>query len=97
MAGLAGLGLAVPLARRQWLVNAFVTNMPGPREPLYLLGARIESVQPVVGLAGNVTIVFAALSYQGRLDVVVDADAAACPDVDVLVSGMRRAWEALAA
>ena len=96
MAGLAALGLSLPLARRQRLVNTFVSNIPGPREALSLLGARIEAVLPVVGLAGNVTVLFTALSYRGRLDVVVDADAAACPDVDVLVAGMDRALPSLA-
>jgi WS/DGAT/MGAT family acyltransferase len=95
MAGLAALGLALPLARRQRLVNTFVTNIPGPCDVLYLLGARIEAVLPVVAAAGNVTVIFAALSYRGRLDVVVGADTAACPDVDVLVSGMERAWASL--
>lgn len=93
----AALGLALPFARRQRMVSTFVTNIPGPREPLYLLGARIESVLPVVGLTGNVTVLFAALSYHGRLDVLVNADAAACPDVDTLVDGMRAAWESLSA
>jgi diacylglycerol O-acyltransferase / wax synthase len=94
-AALAALGLLVPLARRQRTVNTFVTNVPGPREALYLLGARVDEVLPVVGLAGNVTLIFAALSYRGRLDVVVDADRDACPDVDVLVAGMTAAWDAL--
>jgi diacylglycerol O-acyltransferase / wax synthase len=65
--------------------------------PLYVLGARIVDVIPIVGTAGNVTLVFAALSYCGRLNVVVNADAAACPDVDVLASGMEAAWEELRA
>jgi WS/DGAT/MGAT family acyltransferase len=96
MAVLAALGLLVPLVRRQRMVNTFVTNVPGPRDTLYLLGARVEAVLPVTGLAANITVLFAALSYRGRLEVVVDADAAACPDVDVLVAGMRRAWGSLA-
>jgi WS/DGAT/MGAT family acyltransferase len=95
MSWLAALGLSQPLARHQRFIHTFVTNVPGPRDPLYLLGARIESVLPVTGLAGNLTILFAALSYAGRLDVAVVADAAACPDVDVLVAGMRRASDAL--
>jgi WS/DGAT/MGAT family acyltransferase len=92
---LAATRLALPLARHQHFVNFFVTNVPGPTAPLYLLGARIEDVTPVLGLAGNVTIVFAALSYCGRLNVLVSADAAACPEVDVLAAGMQRAWDAL--
>ena len=95
MAWLAALGLSLPFARHQRLIHTFVTDVPGPRDPLYLLGARVESVLPLVGLAGNVTVLFAALSYHGRLDVAVVADAAACPDVDVVVAGMDHAWRAL--
>jgi diacylglycerol O-acyltransferase len=92
---LAATRLALPLARRQRFVNFFVTNVPGPNIPLYILGARIDEAMPILGLAGNVTIMFAALSYCGRLNVLVSADAHACPDMDALAEGMRRAWEAL--
>lgn len=94
---LAATRLALPMARRQRFVNFFVTNVPGPRVPLYILGARIDDIVPVLGLAGNVTIMFAALSYGGHLTVLMSADAAAYPDreADVLAVGMRHAWEEL--
>lgn len=94
---LAATRLALPMARRQRFVNFFVTNVPGPRVPLYVLGARIEDVMPVLGLAGNVTIMFAALSYCGHLNVLVSADAARWTgsEADVLAAGMRRTWEEL--
>lgn len=94
---LTAIGLGRSLPARQRMVNFFVTNVPGPTVPLYVLGARVEDVMPVIGLAGNVTLMFGALSYCGHLNVVVTADAAACPDVDVLTAGMRGTWEALAA
>jgi hypothetical protein len=74
------------------MINFFVTNVPGPRAPLFVLGARIEDVMPITLLAGNVTLVFAALSYCERLNLLVAADATACPDIDTLVSGMTKAW-----
>jgi diacylglycerol O-acyltransferase / wax synthase len=92
---LAATRLAVPLARHQRFVNFFVTNVPGPSVPLYVLGARIDEVVPVLSLAGNITMMFAALSYCGRLNLLVSADAAACPDVNVLAAGMQRAWDEL--
>jgi hypothetical protein len=52
MAWLAALGLSLPFTRRQRLVDSFVTNVPGPRDVLYFLGARIEAVLPLVGPAG---------------------------------------------
>ncbi len=94
---LGAAGLARRFVERQRMINLIVTNVPGPPVPLYVLGARIVDVIPIVGTAGNVTLVFAALSYCGRLNVVVNADAAACPDVDVLASGMEAAWEELRA
>jgi diacylglycerol O-acyltransferase / wax synthase len=93
---LAALGLARRLIERQLMINFFVSNVPGPTVPPYVLGARIEDVMPVIGLGGNVTMMFGALSYCGHLSVLVNADAAACPDIDVLAAGMKRAWEGLA-
>jgi hypothetical protein len=46
---------------------------------------------------GNVTVVFAALSYDGRLYFVVKVDSNACPDIDVVVRGIYRTWEDLTA
>jgi diacylglycerol O-acyltransferase / wax synthase len=83
------------LTERQRMVNFFVSNVPGPPVPLYLLGARLEDVMPVIGLAGNLTLMFAALSYCGRLSLVVNADRAAFRDLDVLVAGVERAWQDL--
>ena len=92
---LAATRLAVLLAQHQRMVNFFVTNVPGPRVPLYLLGARVEEVIPILGLAGNVTLMFAALTYCGRLNLLVSADAAHWTDseADVLAAGMQHAWD----
>jgi diacylglycerol O-acyltransferase / wax synthase len=92
---LAATGLAGPIIDRQRMVNFFVTNVPGPSSPLYVLGAKIEDVAPILGLAGNVTLMFAALSYCGHLNVVVTANATAWPDIDALVAGMAQAWQEL--
>jgi diacylglycerol O-acyltransferase len=92
---LAATGLARRLTERQRVANFFVTNVPGPPVALYVLGARVEDVMPVIGLAGNLTLAFGALSYCGRLSLLVNADAAACPDVDVLAAGMGRRWAEL--
>jgi diacylglycerol O-acyltransferase / wax synthase len=90
---MAAVGLFQLFVRRQRMFNFFVSNVPGPSAPLYVLGARIEQVMPILATVGNLTLVFATLSYCGRLDLVVSADAAACPDVDVLACGMTREWQ----
>lgn len=95
MGWLAAAGLARPIINRQHMINFFVTNVPGPRAPLFVLGATIEDVMPITLLAGNVTLVFAALSYCEHLNLLVAADATACPDIDTLVLGMTQAWQEL--
>lgn len=96
MGCITAAGLGPFFARHQKMINFLVTNVPGPTVPLYLLGARIEDVMPIVGLFGNVVLNFAALSYCGRLNVVATADAVACPDVDILAAAMKRTWGELA-
>ena len=44
-----------------------VTNVPGPQSPLYLLGARMQEIYPLVPLAGNQGLGIALFSYDGGL------------------------------
>jgi len=91
----AATGLSQEFVKRQRMINFIVTNVPGPPTPLYVAGARIDDVMPLVGTAGNLTLVFAALSYCGRISLVVNADAASCPDIDVLAAAMEQTREDL--
>ncbi|GGK95949.1 wax ester/triacylglycerol synthase family O-acyltransferase [Streptomyces flaveus] len=82
------------LARQRW-ANVYVANIFGPPMPLYLAGARITEIFPVVPLIGNFTLAVAALSYAEQLNITVVADANACPDVDVFAQGVRDSLQAL--
>lgn len=82
---------------RQPLVNLVVTNVPGPQLPLYLLGRRMLEAFPYVPLTGNMTVGVAILSYDGALNFGVTVDPDACPDADVLVAGITRGFDELAA
>jgi diacylglycerol O-acyltransferase / wax synthase len=84
-------------SRHQRIVDLFVTNVPGPPRPLYLLGARLMEVFPVVQVAGNVPLSVAVLSYAGQLNIGVQSDPDALPDLDVFVDGLRRSLEELGA
>jgi hypothetical protein len=44
---------------------------------------------------GNLTLVVAALSYAGQLNVTAAADRDGCPDVDVFTHGLRSALDDL--
>jgi diacylglycerol O-acyltransferase len=81
------------IARRR--VNVLSADLPGPKDPLYFCGARILEVFPLVNLIGNVSLGVGAMSYTGRLCVLVVADADAYPDLGVLTDGARRELDAL--
>ena len=64
--------------------NVCVSNVPGPREPLYLRGSRMEAYYPasipIHGMALNVTV----LSYAGTLNVGFIGDRDALPHLQRL-------------
>jgi diacylglycerol O-acyltransferase / wax synthase len=81
---------------RQRSVNLVVTNVPGPPIPLYLAGAQLLELFPVMPVMGNLTLVVAVLSYDGQLNLTAVADRDGCPDVEVFVQGVRTALDDLA-
>ena len=95
----AGLAVAIPP-----FMNLIVSNVPGPRRPLWFGGAEVEAFYPVSvaahGVAMNVTL----HSYNGRIDVGVIAARDVCAEAqavaDAIVSefgALRAAAEAEAA
>jgi diacylglycerol O-acyltransferase len=81
---------------RQRFVNLYVTNVPGPPVPLYLAGARLLELFPVVPIEGNVTLTVGVFSYAGQLNLTAVADRDACPDVEVFAQGLQGALDELA-
>ena len=81
---------------RQRSVNIVVTNVPGPPVPLYLAGAQLLEIFPVMPVMGNLTLVVAVLSYAGQLNFTACADRDGCPDVEVFAHGVRNALDTLA-
>ena len=73
-------------------INLYVTNVPGPRQPLYLAGARIADVAPLAPLVAGVPLSVTALSYSGVLAVSLLADPAAL-DLTMLAAGVRRGFD----
>lgn len=94
------LRFADPLAEISWLVpvpllahaarasDVTTSNVPGPPVPLYIAGARIVGMYPLVatiGAAINVTMV----TYDGSAFVGISADDRAVPDIQDLVDDLR--------
>jgi WS/DGAT/MGAT family acyltransferase len=84
------------LFARQRLVNVSVTNVAGPPVPLYLAGAQLQELFPVVSPVANLTLVIAVLSYAGRLNLTAVSDREGCGDVEVFAQGVRSALDELA-
>jgi len=84
------------LLPHQRYLNTFITNVPGPPAPLYLAGARLLEVFPVLAITGNMALGVAVMSYAGQLNLTAVADRDRCPDVEVFAEGVRQALDELA-
>ena len=74
-------------ARR--LLDALVTNVPGPQYPLYAVGRRMLEAFPYVPLGGNVRVGVAIFSYDGGLNFGVTGDYDTSEDLQVLCDGIE--------
>jgi diacylglycerol O-acyltransferase / wax synthase len=76
-------------------VNATTADIPGPAVPLYLAGARVLEVFPLLPLIANEPLGVGALSYAGAFTIGVVADRDAYPDLDAFAAGLREELHAL--
>jgi hypothetical protein len=93
-------GLMVQFARfglHNRAANLVVANVPGPSKPVYLLGARMLEVYPVVSLGSDQTLGVALISYAGGLYWGFNSDWDVLPDVHVLVEAVHSEFEELRA
>jgi len=70
-------------------VNLIVSNVPGPREPLYLSGARMEHFYPVSNVADGQGLNMTVQSYLDNLDFGIISCRELVPDVSVLCDGLE--------
>jgi WS/DGAT/MGAT family acyltransferase len=83
------------IATRQRSFNVVITNIPGPKRPVYLLGARMEGIYPLVPLAQQQALGIAVFSYDGGLHWGLHADWDALPDLHDLTVGLDEEFERL--
>jgi diacylglycerol O-acyltransferase len=76
-------------------VNVTTADLPGPEFPLYLAGARLLEVFPVLPLIGRVSLGVGAMSYAGQFNITAVADKDAIPDVDIFAGGVGDELDAL--
>jgi len=93
-------GLMFQFARfglRNRAANLVITNATGPPKPVYLLGAKMLEVYPVVSLARDRTLGVALISYAGGLYWGFNSDWDALPDLHDLVEAVQSEFGALCA
>ena len=83
------------LASTRPVFNLVISNVPGPPEPLYAGGARLESWFPASLLFKNEALNITALSYNGRLNLGFTACRTALPHVQDLALYVEDALEDL--
>jgi diacylglycerol O-acyltransferase len=103
-AGPAVMSLAARLYSASRLVdvtrppfNLVVSNVPGPREPLYCGTARMRSLHPFGPLGEGLGLNISLISYEDCLDFGLIACPDVVPDVEDIAGALQRELEALAA
>lgn len=92
--GILGAIGATPVAMER-LINrifgmkatAVMTNVPGPREPIYLMGNRIRGIMFWVPTPAQLGLGVSIISYAGEVIVGVGTDAGLVPDPEEIVNG----------
>ena len=69
--------------------TAVLTNVPGPREPLYLSGRKVERVMFWVPQSGRLGLGVSILSYAGGVMLGVATDEGLVPDPERIVEAFR--------
>ena len=63
-----GLNLLTGLAPKWRAFNVIISNVPGPREPLYWNGARLEGMYPVSIVLDRIALNMTLTSYRGQIE-----------------------------
>jgi diacylglycerol O-acyltransferase / wax synthase len=98
---LLGTSLATPGVERgihrlnQLHGTGVVTNVPGPREPLHVGGARLTGIVGWGGMTGHLNLGGAFVSLSGRVYPGLLTDAAITPDPGRILSHVAREWDLL--
>jgi hypothetical protein len=76
-------------------MNIYIANVPGPPVPLYLAGAPLLEVFPVVPIMGTFRSASAPCPTPGSSTSPWSRTRAAAPDAPVFTEGLRAALDAL--
>ena len=75
--------------------SAVMTNVPGPQQPLYIAGARIDDIMFWVPQSGDIGVGVSIISYAGKVMFGLIVDEGMCPDPEAIVARFRPQFEQL--
>jgi WS/DGAT/MGAT family acyltransferase len=76
--------------------TAVMTNVPGPREPLYFAGARIDRLMFWVPQSGDIGMGVSIMTYAGAVQFGLITDRSLCPDPERVIASFAPEFEKLA-
>jgi len=85
---------AVEVMRKK--ASLVLTNVPGPKRPVFLAGARLAGVMFWVPMAGRLGLGLSIFSYAGHVTLGVAADAALVPEPRELIEDFEAELDSLA-
>jgi diacylglycerol O-acyltransferase / wax synthase len=77
--------------------TAVLTNVPGPRHPLYMAGRKIDKVMFWVPQSGHLGLGISILSYDGGVMLGIATDAGLVPDPERIVDNFKVEFRAMRA
>ena len=98
---LAAAGVAPKMLQDQLVTvlarnaTAVMTNVPGPQQPLYLAGGKIERFLFWVPQSGNIGMGVSILSYNGEVQFGLITDRRLCPDPERVIARFAPEFEKL--
>jgi hypothetical protein len=75
--------------------TAVMTNVPGPREPIYMMGNRIRGIMFWVPTPAHLGLGVSIISYAGEVMVGVGTDAGLVPDPEEIVNAFVEEFRGL--
>jgi len=69
--------------------NVTITNVVGPRGPLYLNGHKVVSIFGLTPVVDGFGLIIAAFSYNGQMTITATSDAKTMPDADIFSRYIR--------
>jgi diacylglycerol O-acyltransferase len=75
--------------------NVVISNVPGPREPLYYAGALMEAIYPVSMITDGMGLNITVQSYRDRLDFGLVGTPELVPDIESIIEHLKTSLEEL--